>query len=258
MEALLALVFTNISKFLNYLNINPRLQNKIFTVAGVFPTLYILRIVKGYYANKNYWQSAVYLIIFIILMYFIIINFIYYFRDKKVKWDVTNFIEDIVPEDVTFNGDAPTNPASTPVIHGEKLALDLVDEADMILEDIIQKLIDSKQIAHNELSVDTYFLDKYTLIPYYKIRYGELFIGSSYKDMQKIATIHLKENADDLVPLGVFVLGGPYKKDGIIYKEPYAIQLRVKEADKINATESEPTTSDTTIANNKNDTNDNH
>ncbi|MGO2082695.1 MAG: DUF6681 family protein, partial [Vagococcus sp.] len=54
MDALFALIFANISKFLNYLNINPRLQNKIFTVVSIFPTLYILRIVRGYFRNQNY------------------------------------------------------------------------------------------------------------------------------------------------------------------------------------------------------------
>ncbi|MFW7433927.1 DUF6681 family protein [Vagococcus carniphilus] len=78
MEALIALLLTNIGKFLNYLNINPRLQNKIMTVVSVFPTLYILRIVRGYFSNKNYFKGSIYLIIFIVLTYFIILNFVYY------------------------------------------------------------------------------------------------------------------------------------------------------------------------------------
>ena len=74
MEALLTLIFSNISKFLNYLNINPRLQNKIFTVVSVFPTLYILRIVKGYFQNGNHLRGVIYLLIFIVLMYFIVVE----------------------------------------------------------------------------------------------------------------------------------------------------------------------------------------
>ncbi|MGY3765619.1 DUF6681 family protein [Vagococcus vulneris] len=229
MEALITLIFTNISKFLNYLNINPRLQNKIFTVAGLVPTLYILRIVNGYFRNENYWQAVVYLIIFIILIYFTIINFIYYFHDRKVKWDVTNFIEDIVPEDATFNGTAATTPMGKPVIHGKKLPLNLVEDADLIINDVVNKLIDSKEIKSHELNENTYLIDKYTLIPYYKIRHSELWIGSTYHDLIKIAKIKLIDDADELIPLGVFVLGGPYRVDGVTYKEPYRVQLRVRD-----------------------------
>ncbi|MGO3732224.1 MAG: DUF6681 family protein [Vagococcus sp.] len=228
MEALIGLLFTNITKFMNYLNINPRLQNKIFTVISIFPTLYILRIVKGYFQNQNYVRGCLYLIIFIVLAYFIVVNFVYYFKNKKVKWDVTNLIEGIVPEDATFEGDPLLTQSTKAEINGYNLPLDFFEDSDIIIEEIIQQLIDKGVINTNDLSTFDYLVDKYTLIPFYKIRQDTLWIGSSYSDMREVAHIQLDEDQENLIPLGVFILGGTYQQDGIVYKEPYRIQLRVK------------------------------
>ncbi|MDT2834924.1 hypothetical protein P7H70_12835 [Vagococcus carniphilus] len=231
MEALIALLLTNIGKFLNYLNINPRLQNKIMTVVSVFPTLYILRIVRGYFSNKNYFKGSIYLIIFIVLTYFIILNFVYYFKNKKVKWDVTNMIEDIVPEDVTFDADNIIEIKATAAhgIQGKKLPLIFNENSHIIIEQVVDELIEQKIITVQDLSKNDYLIDKYELIPFYKIRKQTLFIGSSYSDMKEVAKIELLDDADSLVPLGVFVLGGTYQVEGITYKEPYTIQLRIKD-----------------------------
>ncbi|MCI0130793.1 MULTISPECIES: DUF6681 family protein [Enterococcaceae] len=230
MDAILTLILSNITKFLNYLNINPRLQNKILTVVSVFPTLYILRIVKGYFQNGNYLRMSLYLLIFIVLAYFIVLNFIYYFKNQKVKWDVTNLIENIVPEDATFDETVQTS-STTPKIQGKLLTLTLIDNSDQVIDTVIHNLLDKNYIQAKKLNDYAYELEDYTLIPFYKISKGELFIGSSYKDLTKVATIKINDEADSLIPLGVFVNGGSYEKDGIIYKEPYTLELRVKDND---------------------------
>ncbi|MGX4685414.1 DUF6681 family protein [Vagococcus sp. JNUCC 83] len=233
MDAFLTLILSNITKFLNYLNINPRLQNKILTVLSVFPTLYLLRIVKGYFQNGNYLRMSLYLLLFIVLTYFIVLNFIYYFKNQKVKWDVTNLIENIVPEDATFDETVQTN-STTPKIQGKLLTLTLNDDSDQVIDTVIHDLIDKNYIKATKLNDYAYELESYTLIPFYKISKGTLLIGSSYKDLEEVATIKINEEADSLVPLGVFVSGGSYEKDGIIYKEPYSLELRVKDTDEDN------------------------
>ncbi|WP_462259427.1 DUF6681 family protein [Vagococcus teuberi] len=239
MDALLTLILSNITKFLNYLNINPRLQNKILTVVSVFPTLYILRIVKGYFQNGNYLRMILYLLIFIVLAYFIVLNFIYYFKNQKVKWDVTNLIENIVPEDATFDETVQTN-STTPKIQGKLLTLTLNNDSDQVIDTVVHELLEKNYITAKKLNDYAYELNSYTLIPFYKISKGKLLIGSSYKDLNEVASIKINDDADSLVPLGVFVNGGSYEKDGIIYKEPYTLELRVKDTDEAkNATESE-------------------
>ena len=154
MEALIALIIGNISKFLNYLNINVRLQNKIITVISVFPTLYILRIIWGYFSNGFYLKGTLFLIIFLVLAYFIVLNFIYYFKDRKVKWDVTNFIEDIVPEDVTFTGDGlTTTGTNSGSIQGKSVKLDFVEDSPIIIETIIRELIEKDILTPQDLEV---------------------------------------------------------------------------------------------------------
>lgn len=229
MEALTAILLANIGKFLNYLNINPRLQNKIMTIVSIFPTLYILRIVRGYFSNDNYVKGSIYLIIFIVLTYFIIINFVYYFKNRKVKWDVTNLIEDIVPEDLTFdNPDNILKTTATSGLQGKKLPLIFNEDSPILIEQVIEELIRDGKIQKQDLEVSDYLIGKYELIPFYKIRNQALWIGSSYRDMKEVAKIKLSSDADTLIPLGVFILGGTYQIDGITYKEPYTVQLRVK------------------------------
>ncbi|MGX7024045.1 DUF6681 family protein [Vagococcus hydrophili] len=229
MEALTAILLANIGKFLNYLNINPRLQNKIMTIVSIFPTLYILRIVRGYFSNDNYVKGSIYLIIFIVLTYFIIINFVYYFKNRKVKWDVTNLIEDIVPEDLTFdNPDNILKTTATSGLQGKKLPLIFNEDSPILIEQVIEELIRDGKIQKQDLEVNDYLIGKYELIPFYKIRNQALWIGSSYRDMKEVAKIKLSSDADTLIPLGVFILGGTYQIDGITYKEPYTVQLRVK------------------------------
>lgn len=229
MEALTAILLANIGKFLNYLNINPRLQNKIMTIVSIFPTLYILRIVRGYFSNDNYVKGSIYLIIFIVLTYFIIINFVYYFKNRKVKWDVTNLIEDIVPEDLTFdNPDNISKTTATSGLQGKKLPLIFNEDSPILIEQVIEELIRDGKIQKQDLEVNDYLIGKYELIPFYKIRNQALWIGSSYRDMKEVAKIKLSSDADTLIPLGVFILGGTYQIDGITYKEPYTVQLRVK------------------------------
>lgn len=228
MSTLLDLVLNNISKFLSYLNINIRIQNKIFTIVSVFPTLYILRIVRGYFRNENYVRGVIYLMIFIVLVYFIILNFFYYFREKKVKWDVTNFIEDIVPEDLTFQATDATTGKKTGELIGLNVPLIFNEDSDIIIEETMEHLIQNNSIPVNNLSDGVYQVEKFTLIPYYKIRRQELYIGYDLRHMSPVATLDLPEHEEELIPLGVFVLGGTHQRDGIIYKEPYDIQLRVK------------------------------
>ena len=234
MEALFALLLTNISKFLNYLNINIRLQNKIMTIISIFPTLYILRIVRGYFRNQNYIKGFIYLAIFIVLVYFIILNFIYYFKNKKVKWDVTNMIEDIVPEDVTFDLDPNERGKleSNAGIQGEKVPLIFAEDSPIIIEQVIDELIETGKITTQNLETHNYLISKYTLIPFYKIREKALFIGSNYENMREVAQLDLANMSEPVIPLGVFILGGTYQVNEIIYKEPYTIELRVKEEEK--------------------------
>lgn len=230
MEALITLLLSSVTKFLNYLNINPRLQNKIITIASVFPMLYLLVIVKGFYEQESYLKATIYLLIFIVLCYFTILNIIYYFGNKKMKWDVTNLIEDIVPEDATFAGDVP-KVSNTGAIKGTTIQLELVEQSDAIIEQVLEKLLETNSLTGTDLGHHMIELDKYTIIPFYRIKKDSLLIGNSYSDLQEVAKMKIDPDGDNLIPLGVFVKGGAYELDGIVYKEPYSLELRVKDTD---------------------------
>ena len=47
-------IVNGINKFLGYLDISPKYLNRAYTLISIFPTLYILRFMLGFYISKQY------------------------------------------------------------------------------------------------------------------------------------------------------------------------------------------------------------
>lgn len=224
-------IINGFHKFLWYLNISPKYLNRAYTILSLFPTLYILRIVYGLWVNQNYIQFSLYLLVFVILLYFVVLNFIYYFFDKNVKGDVTRLFAKYLPEDV-FNIEGDNQISHNLMPNTSEVAVDFVDHFELQLEENIQTLISEDKIPTNNLTnSDGFLLMKNTLHPYYYLKkveedQYELQIGTSYRDLEKIGTIHQKEALD---PVGLFIVGGDFVKEGVRYHERYHLKLLVKD-----------------------------
>ncbi|MEG0373340.1 MAG: hypothetical protein RR583_05510, partial [Enterococcus sp.] len=53
----------------------------------------------------------------------------------------------------------------------------------------------------------------------------QLQIGKNYRELETIGTIQPKEA---LKPIGLFIVGGDFVKDGVRYHEPYRLKFLVK------------------------------
>ena len=95
-------VINGLNKFLGFLDISPKYSNRAYTLLSIIPTVYILRIVYGLWLNQNYIQLVIYSLVFIGLVYFIVLNFFYYFLDKNLKGDITQLFVKYLPDDA-FN-----------------------------------------------------------------------------------------------------------------------------------------------------------
>ena len=95
-------IINGLNKFLGFLDISPKYSNRAYTLLSIIPTVYILRIVYGLWLNQNYLQLVLYGLIFIVLVYFFVLNFFYYFLDRNVKGDITQLFVKYLPDDA-FN-----------------------------------------------------------------------------------------------------------------------------------------------------------
>ncbi|MEO1772836.1 DUF6681 family protein [Candidatus Enterococcus ferrettii] len=221
-------IINGLNKFLGYLDISPKYLNRGYTILSIFPTVYILRIVYGLWLNQNYIQFFLYSVVFIVLVYFLILNIFYYFLDKNIKLDVTQLFVKYLPDDA-FNIQAERKQGKTISTEDTKeIQVDFLEDYQLKLARNIQTLIDAKELAVRDIEKEGGFLiSENTLYPYYYLKQENettysLQIGTSYHDLEKVGEIY---QATELHPLGVFIAGGDFFKDGIRYHETYHLKL---------------------------------
>jgi hypothetical protein len=214
-------LINGVHKFLGYLDISPKYLNRGYTILSVIPTLYLLRIVYGLWQNQNYLQFFLYGLAFLVLVYFTVLNVFYYFLDEAFN---------IQTEETINNGN------SIDKVNTQEVMVSYDEDYQLKLAENMRYLIGNGEIKINELGrMDGFLVDRNTLYPYYYVKKtGEkeyvLNIGRSYSDMEKVGTIRLSSTEDTLEPVGLFIVGGDFVKDGLRYHEPYRLKLIAKKA----------------------------
>ena len=159
-------IINGLNKFLGFLDISPKYSNRAYTLLSIIPTVYILRIVYGLWLNQNYLQLVLYGLIFIVLVYFFVLNFFYYFLDRNVKGDITQLFVKYLPDDA-FNIQNE-QPRKNKKVFGQakEISVDFNEDYQLKLAENIQSLIDKKEIVTRDLSKEEGFLiDENTLYP---------------------------------------------------------------------------------------------
>ena len=224
-------VINGLNKFLGFLDISPKYSNRAYTLLSIIPTVYILRIVYGLWLNQNYIQLVIYSLVFIGLVYFIVLNFFYYFLDKNLKGDITQLFVKYLPDDA-FNIQNEESKKKKKVFEqAEEVPVDFNEDYQLILVENIQALIEGKEITTRDLTKQEGFLiEENTLYPYYYVKQidagtYQLQIGKNYRELETIGTIRQTE---PLRPIGLFIVGGDFVKDGVRYHEPYRLKFLAK------------------------------
>ncbi|MCG4306069.1 hypothetical protein K9858_03885, partial [Enterococcus lactis] len=121
-------------------------------------------------------------------------------------------------------------------VNTQEVMVSYDEDYQLKLAENMRYLIGNGEIKTNELGrMDGFLVDRNTLYPYYYVKKtGEkeyvLNIGRSYSDMEKVGTIRLSSTEDTLEPVGLFIVGGDFVKDGLRYHEPYRLKLIAKKA----------------------------
>lgn len=224
-------IINGLNKFLGFLDISPKYSNRAYTLLSIIPTVYILRIIYGLWLNQNYLQFILYSLVFLALLYFIVLNFFYYFLDKNVKGDITQLFVKYLPDDAfNIQGDKPQQKKKV-FEQAKEIDVDFNPDYQLKLVEDIQALIDGQEITTRNLEREEGFLiEENTLFPYYYVKQVDtrtyhLQIGKNYRDLETIGTIR---QAEALNPIGLFIVGGDFVKDGIRYHEPYRLKFLSK------------------------------
>lgn len=215
-------ILEDINKILGYLNISTKYLNRMYTLLVLIPTSYLLKIIYNLFITHDYVQFYLYIFGLLILLYFWILNFLYYFCDKNVRWDITQLLARKLPDEAF----ALSTKSESKRISGEVVHVEYTDEASFVIPEVISELIKKGIIVTNNTGLG-FLIRKHTLMPYYSIQktndYYKLFIGTSYSDLKLIGTI--KEQAHFI---GLYIQGGPYIQGGIQYYQPYSLKLMKK------------------------------
>lgn len=226
-------IINGLNKFLGFLDISPKYSNRAYTVLSVIPTVYILRIIYGLWLNQNYLQLVAYSLVFLGLAYFFVLNFFYYFLDKNLKGDITQLFVKYLPDDAfNIQSTQPKQDKKTSAAT-EEIAVDFDPDYQLKLVENLQAMITDEVIATRDLTQqEGYLIEENTLYPYYYVKQVDsatyqLQIGQNYRELEPIGTIHQTET---LNPIGLFIVGGDFVKDGVRYHEPYQLKFLGKKS----------------------------
>lgn len=91
-----------INTWIGYINMNVKIKNRVYTIVGGIGNFYLLYVATRFFINGFFIRGFLFILAFIALLYFTYINVMYWFTDKKAKYDISPKIEKalgITPKD---------------------------------------------------------------------------------------------------------------------------------------------------------------
>ncbi|WEV54536.1 hypothetical protein OZX65_00170 [Leuconostocaceae bacterium ESL0723] len=85
-----------INSYMAYFTANTKTKGRIYTVVGFVGVWYLLYLAYRFFENGRLLRSAILVAIFLVLLYFSVLNLIYYFTKKAVKWDISRNIAKVL------------------------------------------------------------------------------------------------------------------------------------------------------------------
>ena len=82
-----------INTWIGYINMNVKIKNRVYTIVGGIGNFYLLYVAWRFFANGFIGRGLLFILAFLVLLYFTYLNAIYWFTEKKAKWDISPKIE---------------------------------------------------------------------------------------------------------------------------------------------------------------------
>ncbi|WP_367300455.1 DUF6681 family protein [Leuconostoc carnosum] len=85
-----------INHYLGYFTTNSKTKGRIYTVVSAIGVWYLLYLAYRFFANGRWLRGTLIAGVFILLLYFVFLNILYYFTKSVTKWDVSPYIEKLL------------------------------------------------------------------------------------------------------------------------------------------------------------------
>jgi len=256
-----------VNRLLNYFNIQDKPKGKVFTFVAFAANFYILYVAINNLRFPGYrWRGVLYMALFLVFLYFIFLNFIYYFTNKRFKYDISPKIEKALGGNAKMHkeavaaftkADQPSSgvfaddevlPSSVTINHNQQLALDKLVDA-MVHEGIITtnyQGLDDDALAR--VAADTkgplLAIGAPTPLPFFELRHTlddrwVIVAGLNSLNYNEIATVtkigispvDRAAKQYTLAAANVTLTGGKQKEPGRSgmqeYSEKYSINVRI-------------------------------
>ncbi|KRN01142.1 hypothetical protein FD13_GL001407 [Levilactobacillus senmaizukei DSM 21775 = NBRC 103853] len=82
-----------VNHYLGYINVNVKIKNRIYVILGFLGDIYLFYIALRYLKNGHPFWGLLILGVALLLLYFVYLNVMYYFTDKKAPFDISPKIE---------------------------------------------------------------------------------------------------------------------------------------------------------------------
>ena len=103
-----------LNHYLGFFNVNSRWKGRVYSLLAAVGNFYILYLAVKHIQNGAYLRGLGLTLAFLVITYFVILNAIYYFTEKSVKWDVSPKIEKMLGGKPAEATPAATNQPFTP------------------------------------------------------------------------------------------------------------------------------------------------
>lgn len=82
-----------VNHYLGYINVNAKIKNRVYVILGALGDLYLFYIAIRYLQNGHPFWGLLILLVALLLLYFVYLNGMYYFTEKKAPFDISPKIE---------------------------------------------------------------------------------------------------------------------------------------------------------------------
>ncbi|KRM13044.1 DUF6681 family protein [Paucilactobacillus suebicus] len=148
-----------INHSLGYFNLNVKLKNRLYTVIGFVGQWYLLYVAIRLLQNGKLLRGSLYTIVFILIFYFSVLNIIYYFTNKRSKFDISPKIEKLMggprKEDLqqenNVQNTAPVIPANGLFTDDQILPADVVtnEHEKANLKRVVKQMIEAEVLLND-------------------------------------------------------------------------------------------------------------
>ncbi|KRM23367.1 DUF6681 family protein [Latilactobacillus graminis] len=167
-----------INHYFGYLNINGRVKNRIFSIICLIGDFYLLYKSVTYFKAQAIGRGVVNLLVFLILLYFAVMNLYFYYRGKNASVDISPYVEKALGGDPTSPRPLTGTNTKTQVISQIQPATGLFEEQKLLPAQLVMTTDQSQHLAT--------LVDELVATGYLSLNYAGLSDHDIYAQAQQL------------------------------------------------------------------------